>query len=255
MDADRTVYVYGVVPAAEPSPIKVPGVQDAEVRTVRHGGLAALTSHVQGETLVAAREVRAHWRVLDEASQDRTVLPIRFGTVLESEEAVREQLLEPNAERLEALLRGLAGCVQLSVKGSYDEERLLRDVVTRSPAIAELRDRLRTVPGEAGYYERIRLGELVASEIERRRGEDTRLVYGRLQPLAKDAIEEEGADPHAAFNLAFLVARDAQPEFSKAVSTLAKELGERIEIRFVGPLPPYSFASAELESAGSEAWA
>ena len=68
------------------------------------------------------------------------MLPVRFGTVLEGDRAVREQLLEPNAERLTELLDALAGRVQLTVKGDYDEERLLREVVRdiarRSPRCA-----------------------------------------------------------------------------------------------------------------------
>ena len=42
-----------------------------------------------------------------------------------------------------------------------------------------------------------------------------------------------------------------QPE---AVDGLAAVLAERIAIRYVGPLPPYSFAQAEL-TPRSEAWA
>lgn len=38
--------------------------------------------------------------------------------------------------------------------------------------------------------------------------------------------------------------------FSKAVGELARELGERLNIRYVGPLPPYTFADMELAGAG-----
>src|SRR4051794_976472 len=104
------------MPADELGGIAVAGVEDAEIRPVQHGGLAALTSVIRGEALQAANEVRAHWRVLEEATTTATVLPTRFGTVMESEEAVRERLLAPNAERLEELLRAVAGRVQLNVK-------------------------------------------------------------------------------------------------------------------------------------------
>jgi hypothetical protein len=249
------VYVYGVMPAGERTAISVAGVQDSEVRLVEHGDVAALASEVHGDALAAARELRAHWRVLDEASERATVLPVRFGTVMESEEAVREQLLEPNAERLGELLRRLAGCVQLSLKGDYDEELLLREVVRRSPGILELRDRLRSLPAEAGYYDRIKLGELVASEIGGRREADTQAALQRLEPLAESVKVEQPAHQNGAFNLAFLVRREAQDEFGAAVAALAEELSELVDLRFVGPLPPYSFADAELYGAGSPAWA
>jgi hypothetical protein len=247
-----SVYVYGVIPASDLPVISAAGVQGAAVRAVNHGALAALTSDVHGDALAAAREVRAHWRVLDEASRTTTVLPTRFGTVMESDTAVRERLLEPNSDRLEGLLSELAGCVQLNVKGDYEEGELMREIVTSTPAVAALRKKLRTLPDAAGYYERIRLGELVAADVERRREADMQLALSALAPLAVEAKAEESV--HLSFNLAFLVARDRTGEFTDGVNRLVAEFGDRVAIRYVGPLPPYSFADVELD-AEAGAWA
>lgn len=252
-EIEGSVYVYGVTTASSGAPA-VAGVEDAEVGIVEEGPLAALVSKVAGDALSAAREVRAHWRVLEEASRDATVLPVRFGTVMEGPDAVRERLLAPNADRLAELLEQLDGRVQLSVKGEYREEELMRDVVRASPAIAQLRERLRDVPEAAGYYDRIRLGELVAAEVARRSEADTALAEERLDPIAVDRREGPRTSTEAAFNLAYLVDRGRQDDFGKAVAALGRELGDRVELRFVGPLPPYSFAEADLQS-GSAAWA
>ena len=249
-----TVYVYGIFSDAERGQVSVAGVEDAEVRTVKHDGLAALVSDLEADALTAAKEVRAHWRVLEEASADATVLPVRFGTVMEGDDAVREQLLAPNAERLTALLGELSGKVQLSVKADYEQEQLLRGVVAQSPQVAALRERLKGLPAEAGYYDRIRLGELVSSEIERRREEDRTLALQKLEPLAVSAREETPSGAEGAFNLAFLVDRDRIDPFSAAVQGLAEETGKRLRIRYLGPLPPYSFADTELTAGGAE-WA
>jgi Gas vesicle synthesis protein GvpL/GvpF len=249
-----TVYVYGVLSASDAAALPVAGVKGSSVRTVAHGELAALVSDLDGGALTAAREVRAHWRVLEEASKDATVLPVRFGTVMESDRAVCAGLLELNAETLSGLLRDLAGRVQLSVKGDYDEEALLREVVAASPPIAALRQRVRALPDEAGYYDRIRLGELVAAEVARRRADDTRLVLDRLEPHAVATRAQTSGGPAAAFDLAFLVERDGVDAFSRAVVEVGDEVGDRIGIRYVGPLPPYSFAESDLAT-GAAQWA
>jgi hypothetical protein len=69
-----------------------------------------------------------------------------------------------------------------------------------------------------------------------------------------DVREEAPSGPDAAFNLAFLVERGGQERFTQAVREVADELRERADVRYIGPLPPYSFADSEL-SAGSAAWA
>ena len=251
---DASVYVYGVLPGSDQARVSVGGVEGAQVRTIEHGALAAVVSTVEADALAAAREVRAHWRVLEEASKATTVLPVRFGTVMESDDAVRKRLLEPNAAGLTELLNELAGRVQLNVKGDYDEERLLSAVVREVPAVATLRERVQKLSDSAGYYDRIRLGELVAAEIARRREDDAALARARLEPRSVATSAEEPQSPNAAFNLAFLVEGSDVDAFSEAVAKLRAELGERVRLDYVGPLPPYSFGEADL-SAGAEAWA
>jgi hypothetical protein len=253
-DDHAGVYVYGVLSDADGADVSARGVEEAAVRTVEHAGLAALVSTLDADALAAARELRAHWRVLDEASKSGTVLPVRFGTVLEGDAAVREQLLEPNADRLTALLSELAGRVQLNVKGEYDEEHELREIVRASPPIAALRKRITKLPEAASYYDRIRMGELVAAEIARRREEYEALALARLEAVAVTARAERVSSQNGAFNLAFLVESAEVDRFSEAVGRLRAELGERITLRYVGPLPPYSFAENDL-SMGAEAWA
>ena len=248
------VYVYGVIRAADAERLDAQGIEGAAVRAVIDGELAAVVSDIASEALNAAREVRAHWRVLDAAAKDVTVLPVRFGTALRDDDDVRDRLLAPNRERLVALLRHLSGRVQLGVKGRYDEQALLREIVTTSKPVAALRERVRALPEHAAYYDNIRLGELVAAELDRRRQHDVQLALGALEPHAVEARAQAPAGEDGAFDLAFLVERDHIDAFSEAVVKLGDEVGGRITMRYVGPLPPYSFADAELDATGA-AWA
>jgi anti-sigma-K factor RskA len=78
--SDGTVYVYGVVDAADA------GAMPA--RVVREGNLAALVADIQPGSVNAAKAVREHWRVLEAAIETATVLPLRFGTVMADDQAV-----------------------------------------------------------------------------------------------------------------------------------------------------------------------
>jgi len=248
------VYVYGVIAASGETAPQVEGIQAAPVRLVGPPELGALVSDLGTDALPAPKAVRAHWRVLEEASQDATVVPARFGMVMESDDAVVTGLLEAHHETLSALLHDLADKVQLTVKGTYDEELMLREIVQSTPAVAELNERLRTVSVEAAYYDRIRLGELVAAEVDHHRVADTVAAVARLEPLAEAVCEHEVRQPSAAYDLAFLVRREAMDDFTEGVGALDREVGDRIELSYVGPSPAYSFAEANLDE-GSPAWA
>jgi Gas vesicle synthesis protein GvpL/GvpF len=131
------------------------------------------------------------------------------------------------------------------VKGAYDETRLLRAVVEGSPAVARLREQVRGLSEEAGRYERIRLGELVAAEVEQLRERDASRLHARLDPLAVAASREAASGLQTAVNSAFLVERARMAEFAEAVDAAREELGDRVELRLLGPLPPYSFVTEE----------
>jgi hypothetical protein len=255
-EAAGALYVYGVVRAGEALEPAVAGVGDeaSAVRAIAHGDVAAVVSQIEGGPLAAARDLRAHWRVLEAIAQATTVVPVRFGTVLADERSLVADFLAPQADRLVELLGELSGKVQLNVKGFYDEERLLREVVATSPAVARMRERVKAVPAAAGYYDRIRLGELVSGELERRRERDSALVLDRLAPLAVAVRSEPAATADMAVNTAYLVDEARIEAFSREVAKLTDELGERVRLRYVGPMPPYSFADAEVE-AGSATWA
>jgi hypothetical protein len=243
------VYVHGIVDASEQIE-----VGQAPVRRVVHRGLAAVVSDASAGKRRATDALRTHWRVLEAIAARATVLPVRFGTILASERAVVDDYLERNHDTLAATLAEMAGKVQLSVKGSYDEQALMRGVVAASPPVARLRERVRSIPAAAAYYDRIRLGEMIAGEVQRVRDRDTALVLERLGPLAAATSREPPGSIESAVNTAFLVEREQVDEFSRRVADLGRELQGRMRLRYVGPLPPYSF-TGETAPAGVAAWA
>jgi Gas vesicle synthesis protein GvpL/GvpF len=241
------VHVYGVVPAAA-----MPGLTAQGLRLIAHRDVAALVSDTGRGALRAAGVLRAHWRVLEQAAALTTVLPVRFGTVMADDQAVVGEFLAPGHDRLAARLADMAGKVQLTVKGFYEEEALMAGVVASSPRIARLREQVRGLPEAAGYYKRIELGQLVAAEVERTRERDAHDIFERLQPVAMAARLEPASTADAAVHAAFLVDGQRVDEFGGAVAALGRELAGRISLRFLGPLPPYSFSD---DGAGAEATA
>ena len=237
------VYVHGVTRA------DAGVVEAAGASAVAGDGLVAVVSTAERETR-AAELMRRHWRVLEAVAEQATVVPVQFGTAMASEQAVAEEFLGPRREALEAQLDAFEGKVQLSLKGTYDEAALLRSVVEGSPAVAQLRERVRGLSEAAGHFERVRLGELVAAEVDRRRERDAEALHARLDGLAVATSRESASGLQAAVNAAFLVERERADEFARAVAALGDELGDRIALRLLGPLPPYSFVAEE-----APAWA
>lgn len=241
-------YVYGVVRAAPATKPRGKGIDGKPLRAVAAKGLAALTSDVPPGPLEAGREeLLTHSRVLEEAIGRGTVLPMSFGVVMPDESAVREELLGAHRDELEAQLEEMDGKVEVNIKGLYDEQRVLAEVVAQDREVAELRDVIRDQPEDATYYERIRLGELVAAALEAKRATDEEAI---VDGLAEHALRVEVSEPmheRMAVNASFLVERDALQDFDRALDRIAGAQGGRIRFKYTGPLAPHSFVELALE--------
>jgi hypothetical protein len=174
---------------------------------------------------------------------------MRFGIVMESEESVRRDLLERHREELAAQLEELEGKVELNVKGIYDEDVLMREVIESSSQIARLRESLQGKDEDATYYERIRLGEMVSEAVTARRQEDSDRYVARLGPFAAAVEAGEPVHERMAVNASFLVSQDGVPAFDEELERLGAEEAGRVRFKYTGPLPPHSFV--DLESVGA----
>jgi hypothetical protein len=245
------VYVYGVLRADARPRLRVRGVEGQVARRLAHGGLAALIGDAgEGEIRASRRNLLGHSAVLKEVvAAPCDVLPMRFGTVLPDEDAVREELLTAHAEALTAELDTLAGLVELDVTVSCPSDDLVRLLVENDRALGDAARKLR----DGSYQERIELGERVAAAVEDARRRVTGRVLDALAAVASAADAGEPAHEDMVANVAVLVQWPKMAAFDDAIERLAAELGEPLRVRCVGPLPPYRFADVPLGREG--AWA
>jgi hypothetical protein len=238
-------YVYGVVPSDRLPVITAPGVEApaGDVRWVVLGGLAALVSDVPTVPVTASRaNLNAHAAVLQAAAEGSTILPMRFGFVMADDDEVRVRLLEERRADLERLLAQIKGRVEFGLRVYYIEDVLLKEIVSENREIARLRETSRSLPGDAGYYQRIRLGELVVEAMGAKRVRDAGEILGHLKPLAVATEREDDIPERMVLKVAFLLDETRLSGFESAVETLAGRNSERMHFKLLGPLPPYNFA-------------
>jgi hypothetical protein len=239
--AEQAMYVYGVLSAGDEPP-QIAGIGGAPLHEVTSDGIAALVSELSDEELRLGREeMTAHARVLEEALQHGTVLPMRFGVVMAGEPAVKSDLLDAHLDELKEQLSEMTGKVELRLRAVYDEPTLMREVVEEDQDIARLRRSLRGAPEDATYYGRIQLGEMVAKAVERKRASDAGQILEALTPLALAIQVGEPNNERIVVNASFLVERERMAEFDAAVDEIGRDEADRMRLKYTGPLPPHSF--------------
>jgi len=201
----KSIYVYGILPADIEVAGGIPGVGEHPglLRDVRCDGLAALISEVDSSgRLGSPDDLRTHREILDATAAEVPVLPLRFGTVLASEDAVAKDLLAARHDEFTAALDRLEGRTEFQVKGRYVTD---------------------AVPGEG------------------QREDDTRALRQATEGQCVASVALEPAHEQAAVHVAFLVAADQEPGLERAVEDLAREWAGRIDVQLLGPMAAYNF--------------
>lgn len=226
------LYVYGARRAEDPD-VGGPGVDAADVRTLRCGRVGALFTELAEAPAARRAAVQAHGDVLARALESGPVLPYQFGHLV-PDEGQLESHLRADGQALRRTLDRLAGRVQLLLRIRQDQQELIRKVLETDPRLRRLRERTRS----ADIAGRIEFGEQVAEAVESLRAEEAvRLVEhvpGRAAPPIIERLDDEW------LRVGLLVEAG---EAARCREELER-IGGSWQIQVSGPLPPYQFVSA-----------
>ena len=245
-------YVYGVVAADTVLPAGLRGLgPSGKVSLVRQGKVAAVVGDVPTDRPLGTRDdLMTHESVVDAVAGATTILPMRFPAVVE-QEGVVEELLSPNEEFFLQVLAELEGRVQFTLKGRYEQEIVLREVIEEDQEIRALQERVSALPEDAAYYDRVKLGELVVAALEQRREVDATELYEQLETIAVAVAPHQPIQPEDVIDAALLIDRADVEAFGQVVDRLGEAWSGRIRFRLLGPLAPYDFVSSETVEAGT----
>jgi len=240
------VWVFGVVPVDA----ELNELEDRDdlpdVWLVESGELAAIVGDAPEDDPKATRnQALGHARVLEAAVRDAPVVPMRFGVMCPSDDEVSSGILTDRHDQLAELMGRLEGQVQLMLKVYYEEQVVLREILEKEPEVAELRETTRQGSEEANRDQRVRLGELISNAIEQRRERDSADILEQLRDVVLSAQSEPPEKELMVLNAPLLVARDGVEQLEEAVEEVARERGERMQFKLLGPMPAYHFVDTE----------
>jgi hypothetical protein len=189
----------------------------APLRLVPVNGLAAVCAPA-GEAEMSAEAFWRHEEIVEALMADRDLLPVRYGTRLEDEEAVARAVGE-HRDELAAALERVRGSVELSV-------RVMR--AGTQPSVLPAAD-----AGSGTEYLRLR------ARADASRERTARALHAPLSELARAGVEGQPRRQEL-FRAAYLVGRDGVERFAAGVARL-QQANPGVSILCTGPWPPYSF--------------
>jgi gas vesicle protein GvpL/GvpF len=235
------LYVYGLTWSGR-GRTRGRGIGDTKIDVLEHGELAAIVSPVgPGPLRAKRRDLLRHSDVLQQAFAYAPVLPVRFGTVLASDDAVVDELLAARYEELVQLLQRFEGTSELRLRATFVEEAVLAEIVREDAGIARLRESTRGAG--AGDPRSVPLGEAVARALADKHAAAADEIVRSLATHALDVRIEEQREALEVVRASFLVRDRGVRAVERAAETLAKRNARRITFDLIGPMPPHSFVT------------
>ncbi|NQT73929.1 MAG: GvpL/GvpF family gas vesicle protein [Chloroflexi bacterium] len=239
-------YIYCIIEASEARNFGSIGIGDRgdPVTTIGfgYGGLAAVVSSTPISKCTVSKETMlAHEEVVERVMWDYTVLPVRFCTVAPSAEDIRN-LLRRRYPEFKKLMREFDNKIELGLKALWKD----MDAV-----FSEIRESEITAIGAKEAipsFERGALGVQVEADrlkhaLQERKVMEQEILLRPLRQISMNCCLNNTYGDDMIVNAAFLVDRTWEMVFDGRVDNLISEYGERIEFKYVGPAPPYSFVN------------
>lgn len=201
--------------------------QDLGVHVVTGHGLAAVVSQVEESTRAPGiSSLLAFERIVEAIAAHQTVVPMRYGCLMESKEQV-VQLLEDHCQEYEAQLIRLRGMTEMGIRLLWPASAPPLASHPKSSGAAylvSLRSRYQhDTPAEQEILLADRIGTALARWFAEQRREMSSSGQGRL------------------LSLSFLMPKVYVEDFREAVRNIATPPG--VKLLMSGPWPPYNFVA------------
>ena len=240
-------YLYAIVAAGEPWPHGSLGIEGQQVYTISEGRVAAVVSGVTSAKIRPERaNLKAHQTVLNRLMTGTTPLPMAFGTIAASPGAIHKILVR-NQRAFEEQLGRVAGKVEMGLRVAWDVPNIFEYFVNTHAELRLARDRLVGTRHEFTQEEKIELGRMFDRLLNDDREDHTRKVEHVLAPVCAEFKPNQCRNEHEVMNLACLVRRDRQEEFSAGVFAAAKRFDNNFSFDYSGPWAPHNFVELDLE--------
>lgn len=232
-------YLYCLIKENRSKKFKIFGLEGKEIYTICQNGIAMVVSDLPfREEFLATREnLLSHQKVMEEAMKEYDVLPISFGTIAKTKEEIIEKILKNRKRELKELFQSLEGRIELGLKTSWINMNSIFQEIAESSLIIQRSKKSKNI----NYQEKIAVGELVAKLLEKKKEAEKEKILEPLKRIAEDFRENKILGDDMILNAAFLVKKTKEKQFDREVNTLGKKFGQRIKLRYVGPLPPFNF--------------
>lgn len=241
-------HLYAIVPSSFGEIGRDIGINGAPVYKIQNNDLAAIVSDISVRRLRPERKhLAAHSAVLQTILDATTPLPIAFGVVADSHEAVKT-LLKRHANVLQGHLTRLENKAEMSVHIKLDLDNVFDYFIRTNDDLRALKNRLYANGRTPNQNEKIELGRVCEQILNHERETAAQQLENALEDLCVDSNRAVLRHESDVANLTCLIEKADFDKFNAAVETFAGQFSDDFAFKITGPFAPHNFVELHLNT-------
>ncbi|HBM16049.1 MAG TPA: gas vesicle synthesis GvpLGvpF [Lentisphaeria bacterium] len=248
MDSKEGVYIYCIIESKEELTFKSPGIGERgdHVYTVVQDDIAAVVSKSPIITYRIQRvHLMCHEKVIEEVMGKTTVLPVKFGTITETEESLK-LILKREYPKLKDLLLKMQGKKEVGLKAVFKDESIFAHILGKYSEIAKFKEIIASKPPEKTHFQRAKIGEMVEKALESEKSFFENLLIKELSPLAIETVTNKTYGDKMILNAAFLIHNKDEEKIEKAINAFDALYSNLVKLKYVCFIPPFNFVNLTI---------
>ncbi|MDA8388671.1 MAG: GvpL/GvpF family gas vesicle protein [Nitrospiraceae bacterium] len=199
----------------------------------------------------SARYLLRHQQVLEKVMASHPVIPMKLGTYVSSHAEAVDVLLSGYRDFKDTLSE-IGDKAEFDVAAAWaDLDSLIRQTAEESEDVREFKRNLASKKGGITTEDRMKAGYMVREAMKESGRKTAAVITSALAGIALAQRPHALMDDGMVLNAAFLVENGKRKRFDEALNGLDGAYRGRINFRCVGPLPAYSFYTAEIKKVGA----
>jgi len=246
-------YIYGIINSNTHGSLESYDIEDKKAYSIPYKDISVIVSneeivdytHMHRDVL--ARLLVRHQKVIEKImSLGYTIIPLRLGTFA-IDKADAKDILNKGYILIKDIFKKMRGKIEIDVVCTWSDLTLVLKELNEEKEIKEYREMLIARSKGITVDDQMKVGFMLKKALDDKRERYAFKIQSALKNVSHDLKIHELMDDKMIINSAFLINKDSQKEFDRKIESLNNEFAEKLNFRCVGPLPPYSFYTLEIE--------
>jgi len=259
---EEGIYIYSIIKENKDRRFGSIGINNREVSLVHYKDISAVVSNTpiikfdRLDKKELTRHVATHQKVNGEIMKDYDVVPMAFGIIAPSSDALLH-ILEKAYLQFKTALKNITGKTEFVVQVWWDQKKLLEELINTNQEIQTLKQEVSSRGGILGMPMKLKLGKLIHQGVEGQRQAFINDIQQTLDSISYDSASNKlilspyqnfgsGGEDEMIANFSFLIEKTKESELDKKMQELGKKYEGKLRFKYIGPMPPYSFVNVNL---------